>query len=124
MKSKIAPLKKSFLSEVSATEAGQAVKHLIDIVKQIRGECAAMATYVVEMHAIDLRSLFLALHRVEEFGIDRPIPKPVYKRNEVLQMTGWSRTTLWRKCDDIGLPARKKAFTLAELEKLVQWNND
>jgi predicted DNA-binding transcriptional regulator AlpA len=124
MKSKIASLKKSFMSEVSATEAGQAVKHLIDVVKQIRGECAAMATYVVDIHAIDLRSLFLALHRVEEFGIDRPIPKPVYKRNEILQITGWSRTTLWRKCDEVGLPARKKAFTLSELEKLVQWNND
>jgi len=76
------------------------------------------------IHAIDLRSLFLALHRVEEFGIDRPIPKPFYKRNEILQITGWSRATLWRKCDEIGLPARKKAFTLPELEKLVQWNND
>ena len=112
------------MTEVSVAEAGQAVKHLIDVVKQIRSECAAMATYVVEIHAIDLRSLFLALHNVEEFGIDRPIPKPVYKRNEVLQITGWSRTTLWRKCDEIGLPGRKKAFTLAELEKLVQWNND
>ena len=112
------------MTEVSATEAGQAVKHLIDVVKQIRSECAAMATYIVEIHAIDLRSLFLALHKVEEVGIDRPIPKPVYKRNEVLQITGWSRTTLWRKCDEIGLPVRKKAFTLAELEKLVQWNND
>jgi hypothetical protein len=112
------------MSEVSAMEAGQAVKHLIDIVKQIRSECAAMATYVVEIHAIDLRSLFLALHKVEECGIDRPIPKPVYKRSEVLQITGWSRTTLWRKCDEVGLPARKKAFTQGELEKLVQWNND
>jgi predicted DNA-binding transcriptional regulator AlpA len=124
MKSKIAPLKKSFISEGSTLEAGQAVKHLIDIVKQIRSECAAMATYVVEIHAIDLRSLFLALHKVEEFGIDRPIPKPVYKRSEVLQITGWSRTTLWRKCDDIGLPSRKKAFTQTELEKLVQWDSD
>ncbi len=120
----MAPLKKSFISEVSTIEAGQAVKHLIDVVKQIRSECAAMATYIVEIHAIDLRSLFLALHKVEEFGIDRPIPKPVYKRSEVLQITGWSRTTLWRKCDDIGLPARKKAFTQTELEKLVQWNSD
>jgi hypothetical protein len=60
MKSKIAFLKKSIISEVSATEAGQAVKHLIDVVKQIRGECAAMATYIVDLHAIDLRSLFLA----------------------------------------------------------------
>jgi hypothetical protein len=124
MSLKMASLKKSFMSEVSAAEAGQAVKHLIDVVKQIRGECAAMATYVVEIHAIDLRALFLALHRVEEFGIDRPIPKPIYKRYEVLQITGWSRTTLWRKCDEVGLPARKKAFTQAELEKLVQWNND
>jgi hypothetical protein len=124
MKSKIAQLKKSFMSEVSAMEAGQAVKHLIDVVKQIRSECAAMATYIVEIHAIDLRSLFLALHKVEQSGIDRPIPKPVYKRSEVLQITGWSRTTLWRKCDEIGLPGRKKAFTLAELEKLVQWDND
>jgi predicted DNA-binding transcriptional regulator AlpA len=124
MKSKIAPLNKSFISEGSTLEAGQAVKHLIDIVKQIRSECAAMATYVVEIHAIDLRSLFLALHKVEEFGIDRPIPKPVYKRSEVLQITGWSRTTLWRKCDDIGLPSRKKAFTQTELEKLVQWDSD
>jgi hypothetical protein len=104
MRSKIASLKKSLMSEVSAMEAGQAVKHLIDIVKQIRSECAAMATYVVEIHAIDLRSLFLALHKVEECGIDRPIPKPV--------------------CDEVGLPARKKAFTQGELEKLVQWNND
>jgi predicted DNA-binding transcriptional regulator AlpA len=67
---------------------------------------------------------FFALHKVEEFGIDRPIPKPVYKRSEVLQITGWSRTTLWRKCDDIGPPAREKAFTQTELEKLVQWDSD
>lgn|GEM_PF-6538388 len=123
MKSNIVPLKKSSISEASAFEAGQAVKHLIDVVKQIRSECAAMATYVVEIHAIDLRSLFLALNRIEEFGIDRPTPKPVYKRIEVIQITGWSRTTLWRRCDEIGLPARKKAFTHAELERLVQWDN-
>jgi hypothetical protein len=49
---------------------------------KIRSECAAMATYVVEVHAIDLRSLFLALHRIEEFGIDRPVPKLVYQRSE------------------------------------------
>jgi hypothetical protein len=91
MKSNIVPLKKSSISVTTAFEAGQAVKHLIDIVKQIRSECAAMATYVVEIHAIDLRSLFLALHRIEEFGIDRPTPKPVYKRSEVMQLTGWLR---------------------------------
>jgi hypothetical protein len=124
MRPNIVPLKKSSISEAAVFEAGQAVKHLIDTVKQIRSECAAMATYVVEIHAIDLRSLFLALRKVEEFGIDRPIPKPVYKRSEVLQMTGWSRTTLWRRCDEIGLPARKRAFTQAELEKLVQWSDD
>jgi len=124
MKSNIVPLKKNSISEATAFEAGQAVKHLIDVVKQIRSECAAMATYVVEIHAIDLRSLFLALHRIEEFGIDRPTPKPIYKRIEVMQLTGWSRTTLWRRCEEIRLPARKKAFTHAELERLVQWNND
>src|SRR5215475_14660076 len=123
MKSNIVPLRKSPISEASAFEAGQAVKHLIDAVKQIRSECAAMATYIVEIHAIDLRSLFLALHRIEEFGIDRPTPKPVYKRIEVMQLTGWSRTTLWRRCDEIGLPARKRDFTHAELERLVQWDN-
>jgi len=48
-------------------------------VKQIRSECAAMATYIVEVHAIDLRSLFLALHKIEQCGIDRPIPKAIYK---------------------------------------------
>lgn len=81
-----------------------------------------MATCVVDMHAIDLRPLFIALHKVEESGIDKPSLKPIYRRSEVLQLTGWSRTTLWRKCDELGLPARKQAFTQAELEKLVQWN--
>lgn len=103
-------------------ESGRAVSHLINVARQIRSECAAMATCVVDMHAIDLRPLFIALHKVEESGIDKPSLKPIYRRSEVLQLTGWSRTTLWRKCDELGLPARKQAFTQAELEKLVQWN--
>lgn len=104
------------------SESGRAVSHLINMVKQIRSECAAIATCIVDTHKIDLRPLFIALHKVEESGIDHPSSKPVYRRSEVLQMTGWSRTTLWRKCDDLGLPARKQAFTQAELEKLVQWD--
>jgi hypothetical protein len=71
---------------------------------------------------IDLRPLLMALHKVEEAGLDRPTLKLVYTRGEVLGMTGWSRTTLWRRCDEAGLPARKKAFTQAEVENLVQWN--
>lgn len=108
----------------SDSESGRAVAHLINVVKQIRSECAAIATAVVELHTIDLRPLFIALHKVEATGIDRPSLKPIYKRTEVLQMTGWSRTTLWRRCEDLGLPARKKAFTQAELKNLVQWDDD
>lgn len=109
-------------SEKSDNESKRAVSHLINVVKQVRSECAAIATCIVDAHKIDLRPLFIALHKVEESGIDNPSSKPIYRRSEVLQMTGWSRTTLWRKCDDLGLPGRKRAFTQAELEKLVQWD--
>ena len=105
-------------------ETGRAVAYLINMVRQVRSECAAIATCVVEPHTIDLRPLFTALHKVEETGVDRPSLKPVYTRGEVLKMTGWSRTTLWRRCDEIGFPGRKKAFTQAEVEKLVQWSDE
>lgn len=109
------------LNEVSqaSRDARRAVAHLVRVVQMIRDECAAIATCLVDPHKLDLRPLFMALRKVEEVEIERPATQPVYTRQQVQEMTGWSRVTLWRQCKRAGLKTRKKAFTSGEIAKLV-----
>lgn len=100
-------------------DARRAITHLIRVAKRVRDECAAIATCLVDPHKLDLRPLFMALRAVEEIGGDQASSQPVFTREQVQAMTGWSRVTLWRYCKRAGLRGRKKAFTQEEINKLV-----
>lgn len=101
-------------------EARLALTHLIHILQLLRDECAALATCLVDPHKLDLRPVFIALRKVEQLGDPQSAAQPVYAREQVLEMTGWSRTTLWRRCKAAGLPPGKGAFTQSEIIMLVK----
>jgi DNA-binding NtrC family response regulator len=101
-------------------EADLALGHLINVLKILRDECAAMPSTLINAQKLDLRPLFFALRKVEEMRNSKRIDQLVYRREQVLEMTGWSRTTLWRRCKSVGISLGRDVFTPEEIILLVK----
>ena len=108
------------LQKNDAQEANPALAHLINMLKLLRDECAANSGAPVEAPKLDLRPIFNALRQVEEVNRPRQSNPLVYRREQVLEMTGWSRTTLWRRCKSVGISLGRDVFTPEEIILLVK----
>jgi hypothetical protein len=108
------------LQENGAQGANPALAHLINMLKLLRDECAANSGTQAETPKLDLRPIFNALRQVEEVNSPRQSDPLVYKREQVLEMTGWSRTTLWRRCKSVGISLGRDVFTPEEIILLVK----
>ena len=108
------------LQENDTQEANPALAQLINMLKLLRDECAANSGAQAEAPKLDLRPIFNALRQVEEVNSPRQSDPLVYKREQVLEMTGWSRTTLWRRCKSVGISLGRDVFTPEEIILLVK----
>ncbi|MCI0389233.1 MAG: hypothetical protein MOB07_10795 [Acidobacteria bacterium] len=106
--------------ENGSQEASPALAHLVNVLKLLRDECAATSGTQAEAPKLDLRPIFNALRQVEEVNSPRQSGPLVYKREQVLEMTGWSRTTLWRRCKSVGISLGRDVFTSEEIILLVK----
>jgi transcriptional regulator with AAA-type ATPase domain len=104
----------------TSQENNLAFTHLINVLKALRDECAAMPGTYVDAQKLDLRPIFLALRKVDEIWSSRQVNQLVYRREQVLAMTGWSRTTLWRRCKSVGISLGRDVFTPDEILSLVK----
>jgi hypothetical protein len=104
-------------------EANPAVAHLIQMIRLLRDECALRTGPESSAPGLDLRPVFTALRNVEEKNDSRPAPL-VYRREQVLEMTGWSRTTLWRRCKSVGISLGRDVFTPEEIIMIVRRKRD
>ena len=101
-------------------EANPAFTNLINVLKLLRDECAATSGTQADNSKPDLRLVFQALRQVEEADRPQPLNALVYRREQVLEMTGWSRTTLWRRCKSVGISLGRDVFTPEEIILLVK----
>jgi DNA-binding NtrC family response regulator len=106
--------------ENGSQEDNPALAHLINMLKLLRDECAATSGIQAEGPRLDLRPVFNALRQVEEVNQPQQSSPLVYKREQVLEMTGWSRTTLWRRCKSVGISLGRDVFTPEEIILLVK----
>jgi hypothetical protein len=101
-------------------ESNPAFTHLINMLRLLRDECAATSGTQADAVKLDLRPIFNALSKIEEDQNPKQSGPLVYRREQVLEMTGWSRTTLWRRCKSVGISLGRDVFTSEEIILLVK----
>ena len=101
-------------------ESNPAITHLINVLRMLRDECMTMSGMESEAPKLDLRPVFNALRMVEEKNGSQQASPLVYRREQVLEMTGWSRTTLWRRCKCVGISLGRDVFTAEEIILLAR----
>lgn len=106
--------------EDGGQESNPAFTHLINMLRLLRDECATIPGTQADSVKLDLRPVFIALSKVEEINNPKQASPLVYRREQVLEMTGWSRTTLWRRCKSVGISLGRDVFTPEEIILLVK----